>query len=33
MSLLQKFETNSYCVAGRHYTGTNNLRGFIGEPA
>ena len=32
MSLLQKFQTNSYCVGGRHYSGTNNIRGFIGEP-
>ena len=29
MSLLQKFQTNSYCVGGRHYSGTNNIRGFI----
>ena len=29
MSLLQKFKTNSYCVGGRHYSGTNNIRGFI----
>ena len=29
MSLLQKFKTNSYCVCGRHYSGTNNIRGFI----
>ena len=33
MSLLQKFKTISYCVGGRHYSGTNNIRGFIGEPA
>ena len=32
MSLLQKFKTNSYCVGGRHYSGTNNIGGFIGEP-
>ena len=32
MSPLQKFKTNSYCVGGRHYSGTNNIRGFIGEP-
>ena len=32
MSLLNKFKTNSYCVGGRHYSGTNNIRGFcIGE--
>ena len=29
MSLLHKFKTNSYCVDGRHYSGTNNIRGFI----
>ena len=29
MSLLQKFKTNSYCVGGRHYCGTNIIRGFI----
>ena len=29
MSLLQKFITNSYCVSGRHYSGTNNPRGLI----
>ena len=29
MSLLQKFKTNSYCVGCRHYSGTNNIRGFI----
>ena len=29
MSLLNKFKTNSYCVGGRHYGGTNNIRGFI----
>ena len=29
MSLLQKIKTNSYCVGGRHYSGTNNIRGFI----
>ena len=33
MSLLNEFKTNSYCVGGRHYSGTNNIRGFIGEPA
>ena len=26
MSLLQKFKNNSYCVGGRHYSGTNNKR-------
>ena len=26
MSLLNKFKTNSYCVGGRHYSGTNNIR-------
>ena len=29
MSHLQKFQTNSYCVGGRHYSGTNNIRGFV----
>ena len=29
MSLFQKFKTNSYCVGGRHYSGTKNIRGFI----
>ena len=29
MSLLNKFKTNSYCVSGRHYSGTNNTHGFI----
>ena len=29
MSLLEKFKTNSYCVGGRHYSGTNIIRGFI----
>ena len=29
MCLLNKFKTNSYCVGGRHYSGTNNIRGFI----
>ena len=29
MSLLNKFNTNSYCVGGRHYSGTNNISGAI----
>ena len=29
MSLLNKFKTNSYWVGARHYSGTNNIRGFI----
>ena len=29
LSLLNKFKTNSYCVGGRHYSGTNNIRGFV----
>ena len=29
MSLLNKFKTNSYSLGGRHYSGTNNIRGFI----
>ena len=26
---LQKFKNNSWCVGGRHYSGTNNIRGDI----
>ena len=29
MSLLNKFKTNSNCVGGRHYSGTNNIRGVV----
>ena len=29
MSLLNKFKTNLDCVGGRHYSGTNNIRGAI----
>ena len=29
MSLLKNFKTNSFCVGGRHYSGTNNIGGFI----
>ena len=29
MSLLNKFKTNPYCVGGRHYSGTVNIRGAI----
>ena len=29
MSLLNKFKTNSYCVGGRHYSGTSNIIGAI----
>ena len=29
MSLLNKFKTSSYCVGGRHYSGTNNIIGAI----
>ena len=29
MSLLNKFKSNSYCVGGRHYSGTNNISGAI----
>ena len=29
MNLLNKFKTISYCVAGRHYSGTNNISGAI----
>ena len=27
MSLLNKFKTNSYCVGGRHYSGTRHYSG------
>ena len=33
MSHFNKFKTTSCCVGGRHYSGTNNIRGFMGEPA
>ena len=29
MSILNKFKTKSYCVGGRHYSGTNNISGAI----
>ena len=29
MSSFNKFKTNSYCVGGRHYSGTINIRGVI----
>ena len=29
MSLLNKFKANSYCVGGRNYSGTVNIRGAI----
>ena len=29
MSLLNNFKTNSYCVGGTHYSGTNNTNGAI----
>ena len=29
MSLLNKFITNSHCVGGRHYRGTNDISGAI----
>ena len=29
MSLLNKFKTNSYCVGGRHYSGTIKIRGVV----
>ena len=29
MSLLNKFKTISYCVGGRHYSGTNSISGAI----
>ena len=29
MGNFNKFKTNSYCVGGRHYSGTSSIRGFI----
>ena len=29
MSNFNKFKTYSYCVGGRHYSGTNNIRGVV----
>ena len=29
MSSFNQFKTNSYCIGGRHYSGTNNIRGVI----
>ena len=29
MSLSNEFKTKSYCVGGRHYSGTINIRGFV----
>ena len=29
VSIFNKFKTNSYCVGGRHYRGTNIIRGFV----
>ena len=29
MSNFNKFKTNSYCIGGRHYSGTNNIRGVV----
>ena len=29
MSNFNKFKTNSFCVGGRNYSGTKNIRGFI----
>ena len=29
MSNFNKFKTNSYCVGGRHCSGTNNIRGVV----
>ena len=29
MRLWQKFKTISYCVGGKHYSGTNIIKGFI----
>ena len=27
MRSFNKFKTNSYCVVGRHYSGTNKIKG------
>ena len=29
MSDFNRFKTNSYCVGGRHYSGTNNITGVV----
>ena len=29
MSCSNRFKSNSYCVGGRHYSGTNNIRGVV----
>ena len=29
MSNSSRFKTNSYCFGGRHYSGTNNIRGVV----
>ena len=29
MCSFNKFKTNSYCVGGRHYSGTNDIRGVV----
>ena len=29
MSAFSKFKTNSWCVGGRHYSGTSNIKGDI----
>ena len=29
MSNFNKFKISSYCVGSRHYSGTNNIRGFV----
>ena len=33
MSNFNKFKTNLYCVGGRHYSGTNNIRCFVTSKA
>ena len=33
MSTFSKFKTNSYCVASRHYSCTNNIRGVVTSKA
>ena len=29
MRSCNKFKTNSYCVGGRHYSSTDNIRGVV----
>ena len=31
MSNFKKIKASSYCVGGRHYSGTNNIRGVVSD--